>query len=522
MYLVTADEMQKMDKDTIETFGIPGRVLMENAGRGAFDMLMRQFPDIVPGKVGVIAGRGNNGGDAFVVARYLAEKNVTTTVFLLSAREKLKGDADANFALVEKLARKHAHLTITEMPDEEAFDRHKTAMLHHDLFVDGVLGTGLTSDVKGFFRDVIEWLNQSGRPVFSIDIPSGLDADTGRVCGVAVKADATATFAHAKAGHVLQPGKGHTGVLEVVDIGIPAYITEAYRPRLHLIEEGDITKLFPPRNSEAHKGNFGHLLVIAGSPGKTGAAALAANAAVRCGTGLVTVGVPESTNTAVEPQVTEAMTHPLAEDGKGRLSAEAADTILALAADKSAVAFGPGVGTAGGTGKLLKRLLAELRVPVIIDADGLNLLAREPEILKQSPGDIIITPHPGEMARLTGLPAADIQKNRVDTARNFAGRYGVTVVLKGAGTVISQPDGTAAISPSGNPGMASGGMGDVLTGMIAGFAAQGFSAGDAAFSGVYIHGICGDLLKQDTGGFGYLASDMIRRIPEAIHKELLC
>ncbi|MFO7754331.1 MAG: NAD(P)H-hydrate dehydratase [Desulfobacteraceae bacterium] len=520
MYLVNAEQMRQMDEETINDFGIPGAVLMESAGRGAFDMIMREFPDIRSMEVCILAGRGNNGGDAFVVARYLMEQNIEVNIFLLSSISRVKGDAKTNLELVQKMIREYSYAPITEIPDEESFNNLKEDILDHDLYVDGILGTGLSSDVTGFFREVIHTVNLSRRPVFSIDIPSGLNADTGKPCGIAVKATATATFGHAKTGHILYPGDEHTGKLGVIDIGIPEFITRKYHSGIHLLETEEVKNLFRPREKTSHKGDFGHAFILAGSPGKTGAAVLAANAAARCGAGLVTLGVPESINNSVEPQVTEPMTCPLAEDAGGCVDDSAYFRIVNLLKDKDAFAFGPGSGTGSGTAALLKKLVRTVDIPFIIDADGLAIIAEEVDMLKDSSSGIILTPHPGEMARLTGKTAKEVQENRLECAREFADKYGVILVLKGAKTVIALPEGGTFICPAGNPGMATGGMGDVLTGIITSLAVQGFNPETAAAAGVHIHALAGDLLLKETGGPGFLASDMLKAIPEIINTEL--
>nr|WP_320015415.1 NAD(P)H-hydrate dehydratase [uncultured Desulfobacter sp.] len=514
MIIVTTRQMQQMDKNTIETFGIPGRVLMENAGRGALEMLSDHF-DLEGARVAVVAGRGNNGGDGFVIGRYLMEMGVSVSFFLLSTRDRVQGDAGANLDLVVKLLADHPLSQFIEIPDKESLEAVAEILPDHDLFVDAIFGTGLNSDVRGIYRDVIELINGSGKAVFSVDIPSGINADTGAVCGVAIQADATATFAFAKVGHILYPGNFHTGDLEVIDIGIPGHIAKAESPDIFLPESHDIAELIPARDFNAHKGNFGHLLVLAGSPGKTGAGALCANAAMRTGAGLVTLGVPEKLMPVIEPMVIEPMTTSLAQTPSGGLDAAALDDIIALLADKAALAIGPGMGTDHGTRELIKGIISIASVPMVIDADGLNCIAKNPDILNTVKAPVILTPHPGEMARLTGKTTADIQQNRMETARNFAEKYKVILVLKGAQTLVACPDGTVFICPTGNPGMACGGMGDVLTGMIAAFLAQNLPPESAALAGVYVHGLCGDLLAQDHT-FGFLASDMVTNIPQAL------
>ncbi|WP_022664097.1 bifunctional ADP-dependent NAD(P)H-hydrate dehydratase/NAD(P)H-hydrate epimerase [Desulfospira joergensenii] len=522
MLLVTASQMQNMDSFTINSLGLPGQVLMENAGKGAFDMLVRRFDPDESTRVCVVAGRGNNGGDGFVIARYLMDMGIPVTLFLLSTRDRVKGDARANCLLAKEFLSHHKNSKIIEIPDSDTLEKNRARFLHQDIFVDAIFGTGLNSEVRGFFRDVIQMINHTGRPVFSVDIPSGLNSDTGRPLGIAVRASATATFAHAKAGHFLYPGNEYTGDLEIIDIGIPGFVAAKEDIRLNLVQAGDITPLFPPRPFDSHKGSFGHVLVLAGSPGKTGAAALCANAAMRSGAGLVTLGLPQSLNSVLEPQVIEPMTFPLAETKKGSLSLAAKKAVLGLADGRQALALGPGIGTHEETKKLVCELIKEIEIPMVIDADGLNSIADRPDILKSARAPVVLTPHPGEMARLGATTPARIQEDRPGMAGKFAKEYQVILVLKGAQTLIALPDGRVFINPTGNPGMASGGMGDVLTGMIAGFAAQGFSLEDAALAGVYLHGLAGDILAKTRGEFGFLASDLVQTIPSAIHEELPC
>jgi NAD(P)H-hydrate epimerase len=513
MYLVTASEMQKMDRLAIESFGIPGMVLMENAGRGATQFFLDQFKDAENKKIGVVAGRGNNGGDGFVIARYLAQKKMCVTVYLLSESHTVKGDAAANLKLLRQMK-----VPVIEMPDQESLSRHKTAMRHEAVWIDAILGTGLQSDVKGFFKDVIDFINDSNKPVFAVDIPSGLNSDTGQPCGTCIRADATATFAFAKTGHFLFPGADYTGNLKIVDIGIPPYIADDVRPMQHQLTLDLIRAVFQPRPSDAHKGHTGHLLVIAGSPGKTGAAAMTAMSAMRAGAGLVTLGVPSSLNPILEAHMTEPMTDPLPEVREGILGETSFTRIMELLSDKKCITLGPGMGMAPETKTLVHRIIQRSTKPMVIDADGLNSLVGHTEILKNLNIPVIITPHPGEMARLSNTTAADVQKDRIHCAREFAKNFNTHVVLKGAGTVVAHPDGRAFINPTGNSGMASGGMGDVLTGIIAGLIAQGHAPELAAHAGVYIHGVAADVLANTKGPFGYLATEVQNAIPETIKK----
>lgn len=515
MYLVTADEMREMDRRTIEDFGIPGRILMENAGRGATRFLLERFPDLKNRRVGVVAGRGNNGGDGYVIARYLSHRDINVTVYLLANASRVAGDAAANLDLLAPLG-----VPVIEMPDKKIFSSYRSEMSAKDLWIDAILGTGLKSDVKGLYKDVIDFINSLDKPVFAVDIPSGLNADTGQPCGTCIRACATATFGFAKTGHYIYPGAEDTGELQVVEIGIPPHVAEAVGPKQFVLTTPRIRTYIKPRPPDAHKGRTGHLLVIAGSPGKTGAAAMAAVSAVRSGTGLVTLGIPASLNPILESQVLETMTSPLPETKTGVLGKASFESIMKLLDGKRCLAIGPGLGSEPETAKLVQGLLTENKVPVVIDADGLNNLVGDTEILKHCQAPVILTPHPGEMARLAQTSVSSVQNDRIASARKFSVDHKVHVVLKGANTVIAHPDGTVFINTSGNSGMASGGMGDVLTGLIAGFVTQGYSPEAASHAGVFLHGAAADSMANDLGPFGYLASEVMDRIPGEIKKIL--
>jgi len=508
MYLVTADEMREMDRRTIEEFALPGRVLMENAGRGAVRFFLEFFGEAGKKSVAVIAGSGNNGGDGFVMARCLHQQGIPVTVYLLAERNRVKGDARVNLELLDALA-----VPVVEITDISAFQAADGAMGHHHIWIDALLGTGLNSDVRGLFQHAIDRINELNRPVFSVDIPSGVNSDTGQICGTCIHASATATFAFAKSGHLLHPGAEHTGRLRIVDIGVPPIIAEAVGARCRLLTATDIAGRLPRRQLTAHKGTTGHVMVVAGSLGKTGAAAMTALSAMRAGAGLVTLAVAKSLNPVLEPQVTEVMTSPLPETVDGTLDETALDRILSLAADKKCIALGPGLGTAEETSNLVRRLVAESPVPLVIDADGLNCLAGGLDAVANARVPVVLTPHPGEMSRLSGVSSAEIQADRVGSARSFAMKCGVFLVLKGAATVVAASDGTCFINPTGNPGMASGGMGDVLTGLIAGLLAQGATPLDAACTGVFLHGRSADVLAGGIGPFGYLATEVMAEIP---------
>ena len=518
MILVTAAEMQEMDRQTIDTHGIPGLELMEKAGRGATRVLLDQFGDHVKAGVGIICGKGNNGGDGFVIARCLAEKGIGVRVYLLAKTTALKGDAATNRERLVPL-----DIEIIEIPDEDTFSKFKPSLPEHGLLVDAILGTGLTSDVSGLFKTVINFinaLNRTGIAVFAVDIPSGLNADTGQPCGTCIRAQSTATFGLAKIGHFTYPGAEYTGSLEIIDIGIPGAVVQAVGPKQYLLTSAQIRNYFQPRSADTHKGRTGHLLVIAGSPGKTGAAAMTAMAAMRAGAGLVTLGIAESLNPILETQLLEVMTAPLPESQNGALGTSAFEKIKKMEAGKKCLAIGPGIGQAGETQRLAKKIISQSQIPVVIDADGPNNIAGQTQLLKSLTTSMVLTPHPGEMARLMDVTPAEIQQNRLQCARDFASNFKVHIVLKGAATVIAHPDGSAYINPTGNPGMASGGMGDVLTGVLAGFITQGFTPEAAAHASVYLHGAAADTLSKTVGPMGYLAGEVMNAIPGEVKKIL--
>ena len=513
MILVTAGEMQRMDRRTIEDVGIPGLVLMENAGRGATRFLLEQFPDLANLKVGVIAGRGNNGGDGFVMARCLKQKGIQVRVYLLAAKQEVRGDAAANLNFLKPLG-----IPLVEIPDEDSFAKRKSEMSGLDVWVDAILGTGLKSDVTGYFKTIIEFINGLKKPVLAVDIPSGLNADSGQPCGVCIQARATATFAFAKTGHMVHPGTDYTGTLKIIDIGIPPHIVAAVEPRQFLVTPEIVRSCLPPRPADAHKGSSGHLLVVAGSTGKTGAAAMTCMSALRVGAGLVTLGIAESLNPVLEVQMLEAMTAPLPESRSGVLGESAVDAIEKLIPGKKCLALGPGLGQAPETGELVRHIIQASKIPVVVDADGLNNLAGRIEILQKAKAPVILTPHPGEMTRLVNSDTRRTQQDRLTCAREFATQFKVHLVLKGARTVIAHPDGRVFINPTGNPGMAAGGMGDVLTGMIAGLVCQGASPGAAAQAGVYLHGAAADSLVETVGPYGYLAGEVMQAVTGEIKK----
>lgn len=509
MFLLTAAEMAELDRRTIETVGLPGAVLMENAGRGATRAILARFGRR-PVPIAIVCGTGNNGGDGFVIARLLAGLGFRPRTALLGTRERVRGDA-----AIHLRALLGAGGTVDEVPDGAAFDRWCGSLGAPELVVDAIFGTGLRSEVTGLPRAAIEWLDRQSAPVVAVDVPSGVDASTGRVLGVAPSCELTVTFAFPKLAHVLPPGCELAGDVRVVDIGIPATLLEDARPRVRWLTSGEAARLVPFRPRQSHKGTFGHLLVIAGSRGLTGAATLAAVGALRAGVGLVTLGAPAGAAPPPERRAPEVMNAVLSDAGRGFLTETAFDEIGRLASTKQAVAVGPGLGRADETRALVRRLVRELPLPMVVDADALIAVADDPSCLLAAASPRVLTPHPGEMAQLLGMSAADVQTDRLGVARRFAREHGCVVVLKGAGTVVAHPDGSASINSTGNPGMSTGGMGDVLTGVVGALLAQGMPAGQAAELGVYLHGAAADRSACEVGRSGLLASEVADQVPRA-------
>ncbi|MGD2124512.1 MAG: NAD(P)H-hydrate dehydratase [Desulfobacteraceae bacterium] len=508
MRLVKSSEMQEMDRLTIEEMGVPGVVLMENAARGATRIFLDHFAPPPNAHVLLLCGRGNNGGDAYVMARYLHNAGLKISVIVLAKLEKISGDALINLEIIRRMG-----LDVSEVPSRDEWNTHRHLTLDADYIIDGILGTGLSSPVKGFYGQVIEEVNASRKPLMAIDIPSGLNADTGQIMGLAVKADLTVTFGFPKLGQLLFPGADLVGRLAKIDIGIPEGVARRVPARYRLIEPHDFSGLLNIEKPDIHKGDRGHLLVLAGSTGKTGAATMTAVGALRAGAGLVTVGVPGSLNVILENKLTEAMTTPLPETEDGSLSLQAEKEIHQLMEGKTAVTLGPGLSTHQETSALVRRIISDCPLPMVIDADGLNALSGHLDVLGHCKGRVILTPHPGEMARLAGLNNVDVQADRVGTSARFAQEHDCFLVLKGARTVIAEPAGQIYVNPTGNPALSSGGSGDVLTGLIAGFLARGWSLAKAAIGGAYLHGLAADLLAEDMGESGVLASELLTVLP---------
>ena len=509
MRLVKTSEIQEMDRIAIQELGIPGAVLMENAARGATRVFLDHFTPPENSHVVILCGRGNNGGDGYVMARYLKEAGFRVTVIVLSELEEISGDALINLDIIRRMP-----VEILQAPDLKKWVKGRRVIRNCDFIIDGILGTGLSSPVRGFYGKVIEDVNALGKPVMAIDVPSGLNADTGQIMGVAIKADLTVTFGFPKLGQLVFPGAEIVGRLARIDIGIPDSVADQVPTSAIMTEPDNFSHLFNIEKQDIHKGSRGHLLVLSGSTGKTGAATLTALGALRAGAGLVTLGVPKSLNPIFETKLTEAMTVPLPETSDGSLSLEAEEEINTLMEGKTALALGPGLSTNAETTGLVRNIVKGCRLPIVIDADGLNALSEDLSSLGSCKEGTILTPHPGEMGRLTGLESSDIQHDRVGTCVQFVAKYGCYLILKGARTLIAEPDGKICVNPTGNPALSSGGAGDVLTGLIGGFLARGWPMAEAAIAAVYLHGLAADYLAEEMGQVGVLASELLDVLPD--------
>ena len=513
MRVVTAAEMRRLDHLTIETHGVPSLKLMERAGQGVVDVILKRWTHLAKRGVLVVAGKGNNGGDGLVIARLLHEREFPCEVACMARAEDLSPDAAANLERYRAVKGR-----FTEVPPGD-LDNLRRRMQDKGMLVDALLGTGLRSPVEGFLADVVELMNASGLPIIAVDTPSGLDSDRGTPLGATIQAEVTVTFGFPKTGQVIYPGVVYSGDLVVADIGIHQQAVAEVASSVELLDPADVVWFLPRRADDSHKGSHGHLLVMAGSRGKTGAAVLGCRAAMRVGTGLVTLAAPRGLNEILAGALVESMTEPLGQPGEDQWPALGAADWHDLAERKSAVLFGPGVGVHDAAQTTLDTLLEHCGLPWLIDADGLNNLAADVSRLREARVPPVLTPHPGEMSRLTGLDTADVNGDRVGIARAFAAENRCYLVLKGARTVMATPEGQVSINPTGNSGMASGGMGDVLAGIVAGFLAQGVPPEDAVRLGVYLHGRTGDRVADDRGGVGLIASDLVEELPRAI-KEL--
>lgn len=550
MKLVTPEQMKAIDASAITEYGIPGILLMENAAAAvtaeALFMLAgdnctgnshdskkgtdangRQYPGMGNGsgsrtapKILVLAGSGNNGGDAFAAARQLRGRGTNPVVYLVGEKASVTGDARINLDILEKTGLTVTELNETKLSGSDLLEELLANLHQSELILDGIFGTGLSREVSGLAKLVIEAANGSGKPILSIDIPSGIDGRDGSIKGACIHADVTVTFCLPKTGLVLHPGCEYVGRLVTADISIPSCVLENRNISAEYIDKELVSGMIPKRTPNSNKGDYGRLLIVTGSTGMTGSGCLSSMAALRSGTGLVYVGVPKSLASIYGSSMKEPITVPLEDNGSGCLAAESAVQILTRMNRMDAAAVGPGLTSSSNISEIVNRVLRESNIPLVLDADALNSIAGNTSILKGLEIPVVITPHPGEMSRLTGLGTDEIQADRIGLARSFASDYKVTVVLKGSRTVVALPDGRMYINSTGNAGMATAGTGDVLTGIIAGLIAQGMDAGNAAIAGVYLHGLAGDLASEKLGMHGMLAGDVVDMLPLAIKRVL--
>jgi len=510
--LATAEQMRSFDEAAIGPLKIPGLILMENAGRAFVDELIGRVGNLQGKRAVVVCGKGNNGGDGLVIARHLANRGCEVRVVLLARKSDLSGDARSNLESALGISRlPHSRLRVREVRSARAL----SATGASDVIVDAIFGTGFTGEVRGIAKDAIGWINAQDGIVASVDIPSGVDASTGIVGNVAVKARLTVTMGLAKIGHYVGAGCDQSGEVRVADISIPPVILRAGRDQTYRVGVADVRASLPHRARTVHKYSAGKVLVLAGSKAFTGAPVMTALSALRSGAGAVVVAFPASIHTIVARRLTEVLMAPVAETATGSLGAASLGAIREKARWADCVAVGPGLSRDEETLAMVRELLSELECPVVVDADALFALSGHTSIVRRRKADTILTPHTGEFSALTGVPSQEAELQRVSASRTAARRLGAVVVLKGAPTATADKQGGVYLNSTGNPGMATIGSGDVLTGLIAGLLAQGMSSSAAAWAGVYLHGLAGDIAAARLGQRSVLASDIENSIPAA-------
>lgn len=506
--LSTSDEIRRIDRRVIEEIGIASPILMERAGVRTAEIAASILEESGGASAAVFCGRGNNGGDGFVVARELANHGYSVRIFLFGDPGQLRGDARSNYELAKNL-----NIPVSAILEEK--DVRKCAV-NVDLVIDALLGTGASGPLWGTVKKAAQIINRMVCPVLAVDIPTGVNADTGECSPDCIRADITVTMGVMKRGLCLYPGKTAAGHIVTADIGFPPAAVEAEGISVFLPDDFDIWTMLPVRLPTVNKTQVGKVLLLAGSVGMTGAAALAAEGAVRAGAGLVVVGIPESLNGILEMKLTEAMTLPLPETSAHSLAEKAAGAIRKQLAWASAAALGPGLSRNPETVALIRKICREIRIPMALDADALYALSPQEENFPRLHRRCVITPHEGELARLMGWQAEDIRRDRISAGQKAADALGVTVLLKGAATVVASPSGAVWINPTGNAGLASGGAGDVLTGIIAAFLGQGMNPDCAALAGAYLHGRAADIIAEQKGALSLAAGDIPVAFGEAL------
>jgi hydroxyethylthiazole kinase-like uncharacterized protein yjeF len=533
MKIVRSAEMHDIDRVSSERFGVPSPTLMENAGSAVAEFSLSAYP--AAKTFGILCGKGNNGGDGFVVARKLCDAGKEVRLLLLAEPNELRGDAAKSYARLTDISGPHplkvakggaASPVVAKSRGDLESDAARL-VLTSDVLIDAVLGTGFRPPVSGIYAEAIAKVNASAAPVIAIDIPSGADADMmGEQTGAVARSDAVVTFTAPRPAHIF--GNLTAGRTIIAPIGSP---DEAIQSSLNLnvITPAAIAELIGPRPRDSNKGMYGHVLVIGGSVGKAGAAAMAGISALRAGAGLVTVATPKSVLPTVAGFHPELMTEPLDETGDGTISIHSLAFLQNLAERKTVLAIGPGISRNEETADVVRKIVAESEIPIVLDADGLNAFegrakdfnrrGRQDHAENTEKSILVLTPHPGEMARLTGLSIKEIQRDRVNVAQSFAKEYGVILVLKGDRTIVASPDRQAWVNTTGNPGMATGGTGDILTGIVAGMLAQNpHREFEAVLAAVYLHGLAGDIARQGVGEQSLVATDLVKALPIAFRR----
>jgi NAD(P)H-hydrate epimerase len=512
--VVTAEEMREKDRFTIEEIGVPGVVLMENAGRAVFRVIQDRLSDLADPLVYIFCGKGNNGGDGFVIARHLWNEGIYVRVFCIVEEKQISGDARTNYTIIKNM----------NLPIEFVKSIDDIKDLEHeppDLLVDALLGTGIKGAVQGFARDIIDFINKNiETTVVAVDLPSGLDANSCQVAGCAIRADITVTMALPKRCHALYPAKNYVGELYIADIGIPPFVLHKDDVKVEVLDEDDI--VLPFRYPDANKYEVGKVAVLAGSKGFTGAAALTAQAAMKMGAGLVILAMPESLNPIMEQKLTEVITRPLTEMKEQTIGKRSMPAIKEVLEWCDVLAIGPGLGRTEEVQETIIEILKSFKGPMVIDADALFALANHREILNNGLyPNWILTPHLGEFLRLLpGESKESLAAHRIEKAQQFAKKHGLTLLLKGAPALVAMPDKRVYLNSTGNAGLASGGTGDVLTGFIAGLLAQGYDPDEAAYTANFVHGYTADYIVEKETTYSLLAGDLITYLGPALNKLL--
>lgn len=510
MYLVTSEEMKEIDKTTMEKYGVPASILMENAGANVTQAILNEFGAVFYRRVCVICGGGNNGGDGFVIARHLKSEGASVKVFFTGDRDKLSQESKTNHDICCKYGIEIVSLKSMVDVEKTGYD-----LVNCDIIVDALIGIGLKNDIDGFIAQLIVYLNSLNKFTAAVDVPSGVDPDTGDIRGVAIHASLTVTFGLPKMGITIYPGLEYAGKLVVADINFPSELLSMPRKNVLMTRE-IIAPMLPYRHPNANKGHFGPVLIVAGSRGMGGAAALTAKAALKTGAGVVIAAVPESLHDSIKAGSDEVILVSLKETEEGTISGDNYERIMEFSQKSKVTVIGPGMGRNRETQVLIRRLVESIQKPMVLDADGINAVSDDKKCLKNIRKDVIFTPHIGEMSRLTGIKIEDIIKDKTGILREFAKQFSVNVLLKDGRSVLADYEGNIYVNTTGNSGMATPGSGDVLSGVISAMMAHGLLSVQAGIVAGFIHGLAGDLLLSKISEEGITASDIIKNIPVAI------